>query len=107
MRVDNFPLGECADARGKLGTATVVNFPFASSRLVEREETAASPATRTLSVTRRCCRGREGQAYASAPSLSTIAEISSLARSNSSSESTGVPSNGRSRVISSQERQPP
>ena len=37
----------------------------------------------------------------------TIDAISSDARSNSSSESTGVPSNGRSRVISSQERHPP
>ena len=46
-------------------------------------------------------------AYASAPSGCTIAAISSEARSNSSSESTGVPSNGRSRVISSHERHPP
>src|SRR6185503_18701720 len=35
-----------------------------------------------------------------------IASISAAARSNSSSESTGVPSNGRSRWISSHERQP-
>ena len=47
------------------------------------------------------------QAYASAPSACTMEAISSDARSNSSSESTGVPSNGRSRVISSQERHPP
>jgi prolipoprotein diacylglyceryl transferase len=36
-----------------------------------------------------------------------IASISAAARSNSSSDSTGVPSNGSSRWISSQERQPP
>ena len=36
-----------------------------------------------------------------------IASISSAARSNSSSDRTGVPSNGRSRCSSSQERQPP
>ena len=47
------------------------------------------------------------QAYAGAPLDSAIAAISSEARSNSSSESTGVPSNGRSRVISSHERHPP
>ena len=37
---------------------------------------------------------------------SAIAAISSEARSNSSSESTGVPSKGRSRVISSHDRHP-
>ena len=36
-----------------------------------------------------------------------MAAISSEARSNSSSDSTGVPSKGNSRVISSHERQPP
>ncbi len=36
-----------------------------------------------------------------------IASISAAARSNSSSERTGVPSKGRSRWISTQERQPP
>src|ERR1019366_6678465 len=36
-----------------------------------------------------------------------IPALSSDARSNSSSESTGVPSNGSSRVSSSHERQPP
>jgi prolipoprotein diacylglyceryl transferase len=36
-----------------------------------------------------------------------IASISAAARSNSSSDSTGVPSNGSSRWISTQERQPP
>jgi hypothetical protein len=37
----------------------------------------------------------------------TMPAISSEARSNSSSERTGVPSNGSSRLISSHERQPP
>ena len=41
------------------------------------------------------------------PSELTIPTISSDARSNSSSDSTGVPSNGSSRLISSHERQPP
>jgi len=41
------------------------------------------------------------------PASRVIASISSAARSNSPSESTGVPSNGRSRWSSSQELQPP
>ena len=46
-------------------------------------------------------------AYAGAPLLAAMPAISSETRSNSSSDSTGVPSNGRSRVISSHERHPP
>ena len=50
--------------------------------------------------------GRRGQTSAGtrAPQIDSI---SSRTRSNSSSERTGVPSNGRSRAISSHERQPP
>ena len=47
---------------------------------------------------------RTGSRTSSPPPM--IARISSLARSNSSSESTGVPSKGRSRWISHHDRQP-
>jgi hypothetical protein len=53
------------------------------------------------------CGLEPGQAYAGTPSELTIPVISSDARSNSSSDSTGVPSNGSSRLISSHDRQPP
>ena len=52
------------------------------------------------------CHRSAGYAYAGAPLLAAMPAISSVTRSNSSSESTGVPSKGRSRVISSHERQP-
>ena len=50
--------------------------------------------------------GDRAHAYAATPLDSAIAAISSEARSNSSSDRTGVPSKGRSRVISSHERHP-
>lgn len=48
-----------------------------------------------------------GQTSAGIAAPLQIASISSAARSNSSSDRTGVPSKGRSRCSSSQERHPP
>jgi hypothetical protein len=51
---------------------------------------------------------RRAASYAKTGTASeAIDSISAAARSNSSSESTGVPSNGRSRWMSTHERQPP